>query len=51
MTVSKKRDYADFMVPTATRQPESLRALAAKDELVRKRYQKLEDLTKIITTK
>lgn len=50
MTVSKRRDYADFMVPTAIRQPESHRALAAKDKLVRKRYQKLEDLTKIITT-
>lgn len=43
MTLSKKGDYTDFMVPTATRQPESLGALAAKDELVRKRYQKLED--------
>lgn len=51
MTVSKKRDYSDFMVPTAIRQPESHRALAAKDKLVRKRYQKLGDLTKIITTK
>lgn len=37
------------MVPTAIRQPESHRALAAKDQLVRKRYQKLGDLTKIIS--
>lgn len=38
------------MVPSAVRQPESHRALAAKDKLVRKRYQKLGDLTKIIST-
>lgn len=51
MTVSKRRDYIDLMVPTAIRQPENQRALAAKDELVRKRYQKLGDLTEIISTK
>lgn len=50
MNVSKKRDYSGFMVPTAIRQPESQRALAAKPKLVRKRYQKLGDLTKIICT-
>lgn len=50
MSVCKKRDYTDFMVPSAVRQPESHRALAAKDKLVRKRYQKLGDLTKIIST-
>ena len=33
------------MVPTATRQPESHGALAAKGKLVRKGYQKLGDLT------
>lgn len=38
------------MVPTAIRQPESHRGLAAKDKLVRKRYQKLGDLSKIIST-
>lgn len=50
MTFSKKRDYTEFMVPTATRQPESSRALAVKDKLMRKGYQKLGDLTKIIST-
>lgn len=39
------------MVPTAIRQPESRRALAAKDGLVRKRYQKRRDLTEIIANK
>lgn len=38
------------MVPTAVRQPESHGALAAKHKLVRKRYQKLGDLTEIINT-
>lgn len=49
MTVSKKRDYTDLTFPAAVREPESCRALAAEDELVRKRYQKLRDLTEIIT--
>lgn len=39
------------MVPTAIRQPESRGALAAKDGLVRKRYQKRKDLTEIIANK
>lgn len=43
----KGRDYTDLMVPTAIRQPERPRALAAKEKLVRKRYQKLGDLTEI----
>lgn len=38
------------MVPTGIMQPESHGALAAKDKLVRKRYQKLEDLRQIINT-
>lgn len=30
-SVKKKRDYTDFVVPTATRQPESYGALREKD--------------------
>lgn len=46
----KKEGLPDFLVPTGIRQPESQRALAGKHKLVRNRHQKLEDLSKIITT-
>lgn len=46
----KKRDYINFMAPTVVRQPESRRDLAAEGRLVRKRYQKRRDFTRIIRT-
>lgn len=50
MTPQKRRDYSDLTVPTATREPESRRDLAAEDERLRTRDQNLEDLTQIRNT-